>query len=485
MQLMPKVSILTFIFSVLSVFLNFALAEDKAALAEYKNSHERLLISNVNILTMVGKKPSVLRNYSVLIEHGVIVQVAPVAALVQFEDAHIIKGHGRFLLPGLMDVHVHLWDEPELSAYLAFGITTVRNASGMPFHLTFAKEIAAGNLDGPRLITTGPILNGQGPNTQVNHQVVNNAEEARQAVRQQYQQGYRHIKVYSNLSREAYEAILQESQVLRMSIMGHTPEGVRDEGVPHKKPFNIAFGDILDDGFVSIEHMESIIWHGLYDELNESKARLLAKKIAKTSTAVTPTLLAHRNLMLVAQSQGKYLERQYVEFLNPFISSFEKESYDYWAKQPASARKGFDDFYLRATKIFHEEGVSLLAGTDSGIFTNVPGVSLIEELELLVEAGLTPYQALTTATATPARVLGLDGQVGKIKLGYVADLILVDKDPTQDIGHLRSLSGLMVRGKWYDASAIVLLKQKAATTSYAKTEQRVREGLLAQGVLLD
>ena len=445
----------------------------------------KLLITDVNILRMDGEAPIILSNYSVLIEENKIVKVAPLSKLANVDSANIVKGQGRFLLPGLIDVHVHIWDEPELAAYLSFGVTTVRNVSGMPFHLTFMKEIEAGNIVGPRLITTGPILNGQGPNTQVNHQIVNNAKEASEAVRQQYQQGYRHLKVYSNLTRQAYDTILYESQKLGMTIMGHTPEGERTPEIPHNKPFNIAFNELLDDSFVSIEHMESIVWHALSNELNENKVRRLAKKISNSNTAITPTLIAHNNLILVAQSQGEYLQRPTVNLLNPFISALEKESYDYWSSQSPSFRKEFDEFYLVATKIFQEEGVTLLAGTDSGIFTNVPGLSLIEELKLMVQAGLTPFQALKTATINPAKVLKLERQLGKIEPGFIADLILVNGDPTKDILNLKSLSGLVLEGTWYDENDISKLKRRATTTSYEKTELRVRAGLEVQGSSLD
>ncbi len=446
---------------------------------------ERLVIRNVNLLTMTDRGDKILKNHSVVIEGSKIIKIAPDSLLSGVDDALVINGECKYLLPGLIDAHVHIWDEAELSAYLAFGVTTVRNASGMPFHLEFSEKIENDHLQGPRLLTTGPILNGQGPNTQVNHQIINNAGEARQAVREQYEQGYRHLKVYSNLSREAYEAVLSESRKLGMTIMGHTPEGVRTQGIPFSKPFHIEFTELLDDGFVSIEHMESIVWHGLYDELDEVKTRQLAREIASSSTAVTPTLIAHRNLVLVAQSQGQYLKRPGVELLNPYISAFEKESYEYWSNQAPGTRKDYDTFYLRATRIFQEEGVTLLTGTDSGIFTNIPGQSLVEELKLFVKAGLTPYQALKASTVNPAQVLGIGDKTGRIKVGYTADLILVDGDPTKDIAKLDSLSGVVVRGKWYNARKISKLEQQASNTSYERTERRVREGLDAQGSSLD
>lgn len=446
-------------------------------------NQEKILINHVNVIALEGHSSRYFEDYSVLIENGKIKKISP-ALKIKAKNVLTVDGKGKFLLPGLIDAHVHIWDTPELSAYLGYGVTTVRNASGMPYHLSFAKDIESGHLIGPRLITTGPILNGQGPNTQINHQVVNTEQEARKAVREQHERGYRHLKVYSNLSLPAYNAILSEAQCLNMTIMGHTPEGIREAGIPHSKPFRISFTELLDDDFVSIEHMESIVWHGLSDKLDENKLRQLAKKIAKSGTSVTPTLLAHYNLVRVAQTEGGFLERSGVKMLNPFITEIEQESYDHWSKQNPQAREHFDKFYRRATKIFLEEEVTLLAGTDSGVFTNIPGVSLIDELKLMVDAGLTPLQALITATKNPASTLGLGSKLGQVKEGYIADLILVDKDPVQDISNLWLLSGVVVQGKWYDSEGISVLKKQAENTSYENSKHRIIEGLAAQGVRL-
>ena len=144
------------------------------------------------------------------------------------------------------------------------------------------------------------------------------------------------------------------------------------------------------------------------------------------------------------------------------------------------SRRDFDNFYLRAVKIFHEQGVVLVAGTDAGIFTNLPGASLIRELKLYVKAGLTPYEAIKTATVNAARTLELGNKIGRIEAGYLADLILLDGNPLEDIEVLRALSGLMVNGRWYGASEIKDLLTGAANTSYKRTERRVLEGLSIQ-----
>ena len=140
-----------------------------------------------------------------------------------------------------------------------------------------------------------------------------------------------------------------------------------------------------------------------------------------------------------------------------------------------------DDFYLRAVKIFHEEGVTLVAGTDAGIFTNLPGQSLVRELGFYVDAGLTPYEALETSTVNAASALGMKDQVGQVKQGFVADLIVLDGSPVEDIQHLQNLSGVVANGRWFDESGIQGLRADAANTSYERTQKRVLRGLSAQG----
>ena len=279
------------------------------ALGPQRDAPAATRIDNVRLISMRPGAPAVQLGHSVLVEGDRITAIGPARALPTPPDARIVDGGGQTLLPGLIDAHVHVWDEAELAGYLAHGVTSVRNMSGMPFHQPLAERIAEGRILGPDLLTTGPILNSPGPNEQANHQLVTTAEEARAAVEGQHAAGYRTVKVYANLTREAYEAILAAARELDMTVVGHTPEGVREAGMPAEKPFNIAFEEVLDDGFGTIEHVESIVWHGLRDRLDPVAMRALAQEIAAADVTVTPTLIAHANLVRVAESDGAYLER--------------------------------------------------------------------------------------------------------------------------------------------------------------------------------
>ncbi|MCK5750909.1 MAG: hypothetical protein KAH44_32130, partial [Oricola sp.] len=209
----------------LAVWLGFAATGYPSALKPPRGAAPAILIDKVRIVSMAPGAPEAKDGQAVLIEDGVISAVGPAGSLDAPEDALVIEGDGLTLTPGLIDAHVHVWDEAELAGYLAHGVTGIRNLSGMPFHLPLIERIEAGRILGPDMITSGPILNSPGVNAQANHKMVLTAEEARDAVAQQDEDGYRLIKVYSNLHREAYDAVMDEAKKRGMAVAGHSPEG--------------------------------------------------------------------------------------------------------------------------------------------------------------------------------------------------------------------------------------------------------------------
>ncbi|MXO47561.1 amidohydrolase family protein [Erythrobacter vulgaris] len=443
---------------------------------------DALLLKDVQILHLEGEHARLVPGMSILIKDGKIARIIPAEEAEMDGLAMIIEGNGRIVMPGLVDMHVHVWDRQSLGAYLAAGATTIRNASGMPFHLRLIREIERGNVIGPRLITTGPILNSPGPNEQVNHQIVSTAAEARDAVQQQHEAGYRRLKVYSNLTREAYEAVLTESDSLGMTVMGHTPEGVRKPGMPYQIPFEIAFGEILDDGFVTIEHVESIVWHGLRDRHDQAAGRALASQIAAAEVPVDPTLLAFYNLLRVAETKGAYLQRPGTEMLNPLLVAQSQAEYERWSSEDVDRNRAAFQFYKSMVRLMSEEGVLIIAGSDAGIFTNVPGISLIEELELLEEAGLDRVAVLRAATINSAIALGEQDQVGRVAEGYRADLVLLGDDPTVSLEALRSVSAVIAGGRWFDRTALDDQLAAASQHDVVRTHRNLVEALTAQGV---
>ncbi|MEZ5708534.1 MAG: amidohydrolase family protein [Blastomonas sp.] len=463
-------------------FFLFLAAAIASSLGENAVARPAIVISDVQILDFSGEGPAVQPSMSVVIRDGLIEAIGPADAVAIPDGAEVIEGQGRYLMPGMADMHVHIWDEASLGAYLAHGITTVRNLSGMPVHLRLADRIAEGELAGPRLLTTGPILNSPGPNAQLNHQMVQTGEDARAAVRTQHAAGYREIKVYSNLTVEAWHGARDEAKALGMRISGHSPEGVREPGMPRDKPFNIAFIDLLDDGFTTIEHVESIVWHGLRNRYDPVAAKALARKIADSGTAVDPTLVAFHNLLRVAETRGEYLNRPGVDMMNPLLVAQEQPQYDRWSSEAIEPNREAFEFYKQVTRLFADAGVTMVAGSDAGIFTNIPGESLIDELVLLAEAGLAPLEVMRAASFNPAIVLGEEAMRGRVAAGHVADLVMLAENPLDDVTAAGKPVLVVAAGRVHDRAALDAMLDTARSPVVERTQSNLVEALTAQGI---
>ncbi|NJS13477.1 MAG: amidohydrolase family protein [Sphingopyxis sp.] len=396
----------------------------------------------------------------------------------------IIDGTGITVIPGLHDMHVHIWDQTELAANLMHGVTTVRNMSGMPFHLRLSEQVEAGEVCGSHLLTSGPILNSKGPDSQIYHQLVETEKEARGAVRQQYAVGFRRLKIYSNLSGAAYHGARDEAHQLGMIVTGHAPEGERLFDAKGQPQFTLDFGVAVTDGFETIEHVEAIAWHGLKGAADHARARVLARRIAAEKGTVTPTLVAHLNLVEVAQSRGAYANRGGVETMPPLAQLVAGPSISRWSQAQALPERKKHEFFMEFTRILDEEGVKLVAGSDAGIFTNIPGESLLDELELLADALASPSKAIKAATATPAEVLGRKDETGCLGEGCAADLVLYRCNPMMDINCLRRPEAVIMRGRLFDADQLRGergLRALAADHNNERTFTNVLDGFAAQG----
>lgn len=409
----------------------------------------------------------------VLVAGATIEAVGDLAVQSLPEGVQVIDGAGLVLMPGLMDLHVHVFDEADLAASLVHGVTTVRNLGGMPFHLSMAWRIADGRLAGPRLITTGTILNERGGrNSNPLQTLVSGPDEARRAVRRQYAEGYRHLKLYSNVSRESFAAILAEAELLGMTVSGHPVEGTEADPLP--------IGVTLTAGFVTIEHAESIVWHGLDDDTDPERMRRLAADIARSGVTVSPTLAVHANLARIVETRGTHLERADMAGFNPVIRNFQQDEYDYWASRETSDRPRMQEAYETFTGALHAAGVPLVVSSDAGVMATPHGVSAIEELEALVRAGLTPAAALRAGTLNAAAVLAPEVRAGRIAPGFAADLVLLGADPREDFQILRQPVGVMANGLWYDAAALDALRHASRRPDVWRTRRRLLEHILSR-----
>ncbi|MBM7074421.1 amidohydrolase family protein [Shewanella sp. 202IG2-18] len=423
-----------------------------------------VLFSNIRVISMVDENLPSQSAQDVLIIGDRIAEIGATGEIKAPEGVLLIDGEGYTLMPGLIDAHIHLNDELEFAAYLAHGVTGLRNMSGYPFHLQLTERITKGQLLAPDFMTTGPILNSSGPNEHILQTIVNTADEARSAVREQHSAGYRHIKVYSNLTPKAFTTILEEATLLGMTISGHSPEGKRTAGIPREKPFEIPWEASLGKGLITLEHIETIVWHGLRDDLTREKMAVLAETIAQSGEAVTPTLIAHKRLVLIAQSKGAYLTRPGSDMINPLVTWFSQGALEYWSQMDPSVYEApHAEFFLKATGLLHQAGVPLLTGTDSGSFGIIPGESVAHELELLVAAGLSPFDALRSVTRRNAEKLGFE-KTGMILSGYRANLVLLAKDPLTDVSVVEHPVGVMIGGHWLEQQELDALKDSARSS---------------------
>ena len=368
-----------------------------------------LLIRDVHLITMTGEQ--VLSGRSVLVGNGVIEAIGG-SELHPPAGAVVIEGRGRYLLPGLIDMHVHL-NSSDLALYPQHGITTVRNMWGWPGLIPLIARVESGELTGPRIISASQGLDDepvQWPATVV----VPNPAAAAQAVRAQRDMGWRYLKVYTRLRRDTYAAIMTEAAAAGMIPIGHVP-------------FAVPVQEAIAMGQRTIEHLTGYdravsrsgnVGTGGWIDADPSRYPGLATLTAGAGVWNCPTLAIYSEL----SKQSPPSQRAMI----------------------LENRRLFVGELLRA-------GAPLLAGSDAGIQVVAPGTSLHDELDELVEAGLSRYQALEAATSAAGLFLAIEG-LGTVTVAAPADLLLVEGNPLTDLRRLRRFDGLVQRGAWIPAS---------------------------------
>jgi len=425
---------------------------------------------------MTGAPPA--PEQTVLVDKERIVAVGSSSSVSIPSGAKILDATGKFLIPGLSDMHIHLTGagEPDgsrkfmIPLLLANGITTVRDMGGYLASLVpLRKEIEDGKRLGPRIVLAGPYLDGDPPAFQP-AAIVTNQDDAGAAVQWLKQSGVDFLKVQSNLSREAYFAIAEEAKKHNISFVGHVPDSV-------------TASEAADAGQKSIEHLTNVLracssketdlmrtqfrdssktgqlaWRReLLASYSEQKAAELIAKFRAQNTWQTPTLILLRDvafasaeLNLPSDSHSKYVPRKLLEI---WRGGYEQNITDSTNEQ-AAVRTMLLKKSFGITGQMQKGSVKILAGTDTAAPFVFPGFSLHEELALLMQAGLTPTQALEAATRNPAEFLGrLDSQ-GTIAVGKNADLVLLDANPLDDIHNTRKINAVILRGELLDRFAL-------------------------------
>ncbi len=415
----------------------------------YNTEITSYLIQNVNVIPMT--QDTVLVNQTVYIKEG---KISAIADRFEVENVAIIDGKNKFIMPGLVDMHVHVWDKQELGLYLANGITTVRNVWGMPMHLRIKNEISADKILSPMFFTTGPKLTGPDYIGSDNLQVFSK-EEAIEKVKNYKAEGYDFIKTYNGLPKDIFDAIIEQAKASEMDIISHPS---------HKVPYSYHFNSQI----ITIEHAEDIIQQPLNYHLDTLELNQLVDEFSlSTNTSFSPTLIVYYNIYNMIINDD-ILNSKEMEYMNPLIKLFDsKGQFSRWenAKKNNSAieKKILDqhNFHLLAIKKMHDAGVNIVSGTDAGIGVTVPGLSIHQELQLYSNAGLSNYEVLKTATINPSKTHALMSDIGSIEKHKIANLILLKNNPLEDLQALENPEIVFIKGRAIDKKVLNEFKSKA------------------------
>lgn len=381
--------------------------------------------------------------------------------------AQVVDATGKFIIPGLWDMHFHSPEDRQareifLPLALANGVTGVRHMFGSESLLKQRAEVRSGTLLGPRMIIGSPVVDGPQPMWDTSISVADETA-GRQAVRTLKQRGYDFVKVYQFLPREVYFAIADEARKRGIAFGGHVPFSVSaaEASDAGQKSFEHIFGVTLACsaqeaslrpslaeaaarvGKDFAPHMELFIRNESEPlaSYNEQKAATLFARLAANGTYAVPTLVLHRSLASGADPAFRNDPR--LKYMPPSI----RQLFDWELKFFTSYRPVYERLLL-TTGAMRRAGVKVLAGTDTFNAYCFPGFSLHDELELFVQTGFTPLEALQTATLNPARYLNLSTSLGTIEKGKIADLILLDANPLDSIGNTRKIAAVVTDGRY-------------------------------------
>ena len=430
-----------------------------------------LVFTHVTVLDMTGSPPR--PDMAVMISGDRITALGPSNGFRVPSDAQVVDATGKFLIPGLWDLHVHWLHKNYLPLFIANGVTGIRIMWGDQVHHEWRREIEQGTLRGPRMAIGSPIVDGPTP-VWPGSTAVKDGAEGRQFVIEMKKAGADFIKVYSRLPREAYFAIADEAKKQGLPFAGHVPDAV-------------SVVEASDAGQKSIEHLTGVLaacstreeelrkgreeaWSKspsgqavlnraslrplsrlMLDTFSPEKANALFAHLAQNHTWQCPTLTVLRNMAFI-QDPAIHNDPR-VKYMPPGIASGWDPAGDFRLKDRTQEDVELQQAAYRKAKELigpmRRAGVEFLAGTDVLNPYCFPGFSLHDELSLLVEAGLSPMEALQAATLNPARYLGKDKDLGTVEKGKLADLLLLDASPLDDINNTRKIDAVVFGGKLF------------------------------------
>jgi hypothetical protein len=424
-----------------------------------------LALTGVSVLTMEGDEA--LENQTVLVNGERIVAVGPAASTPVPEGAQRVDGTGRWLMPGLADMHLHLQQgtgeagDPaglQLKLLLANGVTTARALGAAPTGLQLRERVRKGEVTGPRLLVSGPSFHGKS---------VKGPEHARERVREQKAAGFDLLKTHGGLPRETYDALVDEAKTQGLRLSGHvTPE----VGLAHALASSQQVEHL--DGWLAAllppedtARVDQVDFGDALERMDPARIPALAQATKGAGVWTSPTLDLFELLAgtpgleaLKARPELRYVPQSAVDAWTKVLSDPELTG------APEARRQRFVALRRQVTRGLHEAGAGLLVGSDSPQLFMVTGFAVHREMEALANAGVPAQAVLEAATRSAAEYLGETAEWGTVAVGKRADLLLLDKDPRQDVRHTRDITGVVLRGQWLPRARLDAMLEEVASS---------------------
>ena len=421
------------------------------------------LITNVNVVDVNTGK--ILKKRTVAIDNNRISAIYD-NEIVGSDSTIIIDGKGKYLIPGLWDMHAHYkWSHVDLDPLLiANGITGVREMWGdMPEFIKVPEKTQPEGLLSPDVYLSGDLLDGNPPSFPMGCLVVTTPDEAVAAVKSQIDKKVDFIKVYSSLSEECFLAIAKEAQKRNIPFAGHIPN-------------NVSIYTAIEAGMASSEHLFGFLnacstvdtsIEALVSTFSEKRFDSICSVLAKSSMWLCPTLTVNRAMgylndtTFTRDSRIAYLSGPVIEIWNQKLNPYTKSEIDNFS----NSRRVRYLFELNLLGKMNEKGVKFIAGTDFPNPYVFPGFSLHDELSLMVKGGMPVLDALRSATINPAIFMNKKADFGSVEAGKLASLVLLNKNPLENIENTKTIESVIVRGKVYNRKTLDLLLEQAKSNS--------------------
>ena len=440
-------------------------------------AHGTFAVTHVSVVPMT--RDTVLADATVLVRDGRIAAVGPAARVRIPAGTREIDGRGKWLVPGLADMHTHLFADDsvvadtvapyELGVMVANGVTTTRIMIGTPQHLVLRRGVREGSVLGPQLWVASPQFTGRPAS---NSRVVTTPEQARAAVREVAAAGYDFVKLTLFITRPVYDAVMDEAARAGIRVVGHVePEVGVEHALAAGQPIehlDSYFEAVLAD---SAAGRASVTQYGVFrldnwrslDHVDDRKIARIAGATARApgwGRWTSPTLNVFNDAFAIGPTEEEIHARPEWGMLPPkFRELYLGARPRYWSAAAAQVRtearrRRYVQVRNGLVKAIADSGGKVLAGSDTPEWFHLYGYGLHRELAALVTAGLTPYQALEAATRNPAEFLGASREWGTIEAGKRADLVLLAADPLADIHNTTRIEGVAIGGRWLDRAAL-------------------------------